>query len=383
MNSTHLVQLGPLVDILSGFAFDSERFGDTGDIPLVRIRDVMPGRSSTYYSGPYDPRYVVKQGDMLIGMDGEFNRARWQGAEALLNQRVCRIAPANGDLEARYLYHFLPSALKAIEAETPFVTVKHLSVKQLQDIRIPLPPLPEQRRIADILDKADALRAKRRAALAALAELNQSIFLEMFGDPATNPKGWPPATLGQLIEFVGGSQPPRDTFLFEPLPDTIRLVQIRDFRTDAFKTYIPKRLARRFFDQDDVMIGRYGPPVFQIFRGLSGSYNVALMKALPRDGVLKDFIYHLLQERRLHSYVEERSERTAGQSGVNLELLEKYRVYLPPIELQHEFSLRTSIVERVNAAQVGSAAEVGALFDSLQFRAFRGELNCPERCNDV
>ncbi|MBA3386233.1 MAG: hypothetical protein H0T95_06380 [Chthoniobacterales bacterium] len=146
----------------------------------------------------------------------------------------------------------------------------------------------EQRRIAEVLDRAEALRAKRRVALAQIDFLTQSLFFDLFGDPATNPKGWPKTTLGEIIEFVGGSQPPRETFTYEPSSDTVRLVQIRDFRTDAFKTLIPKELARRFFEADDVMIGRYGPPVFQILRGLSGSYNVAFMKALPRGEVLKD-----------------------------------------------------------------------------------------------
>lgn len=236
------------------------------------------------------------------------------------------------------------------------------------------PPLAEQKRIAEVLDRAEVLRAKRRAALAQLDALTQSLFLDLFGDPATNPKGWPKTSLGEIIEFVGGSQPPADTFTYEPSPDTIRLVQIRDFRTDAFKTYIPKNRARRFFEADDVMIGRYGPPVFQILRGLSGSYNVALMKALPRGEILKDFIFHLLQEERLHAFVVARSERTAGQSGVNLELLEKYPAYLPPISAQREFARRVTAVEALKTAQRASLAELDALFATLQHRAFRGEL---------
>jgi type I restriction enzyme S subunit len=249
-----------------------------------------------------------------------------------------------------------------------------VSIGNLKTIPVTVPPVAQQRRIAKVLDQAVELRVKRRSALAQIDSLTQSLFLELFGDPATNPKGWPQTTLGQIIEFVGGSQPARETFTYEPSPDTIRLVQIRDFKSDKFMTYIPRRLARRFFEKDDVMIGRYGPPVFQILRGLSGSYNVALMKALPRGRVLKDFIFHLLQEQRLHSFVVGRSERTAGQSGVNLELLEKYPAYLPPIELQREFARRVRAVERLKTAQRASLAEMDGLFATLQHRAFRGEL---------
>lgn len=122
------------------------------------------------------------------------------------------------------------------------------------------------------------------------------------------------------------------------------------------------------------MIGRYGPPVFQILRGLSGAYNVALMKAVPRDNVLKDFIFYLLQEKKLHNYVVANSERTTGQSGVNLELLEKYEAYLPPLALQEEFAKRIKQIEKLKADNTMALANHNALFASLQQQAFSGNL---------
>ena len=148
------------------------------------------------------------------------------------------------------------------------------------------------------------------------------------------PPNWKAEELGNVVEFVGGSQPPKETFQTEPFEGGVRLVQIRDFRTDKFPTFIPKNLARRHFDETDVMIGRYGPPVFQILRGLSGSYNVALMKASPKSAMSKDYLFHLLKEPRLHHHVVANSERTAGQSGVNLTLLEAIKIPLPPLTEQ-------------------------------------------------
>ena len=185
------VRLGDHATFLSGFAFKSSLFNENGQgLPIIRIRDVVRGYSDTFYSGRYEAKYVVRQGEYLIGMDGEFNLARWQSDQALLNQRVCKIDGLSKDLDRHYLAKFLPILLKKIEDETPFVTVKHLSVKKLNEAEIPLPPLAEQKRIAAILDAADALRAKRRETLAQLDTLLQSTFLDMFGDPVTNPKGW-------------------------------------------------------------------------------------------------------------------------------------------------------------------------------------------------
>jgi type I restriction enzyme S subunit len=241
-------------------------------------------------------------------------------------------------------------------------------------LQIPLPPLAEQKRIAAILDAADALRTKRREALAQLDALLQSTFLTLFGDPVTNPMGWERKTLGEIINFIGGSQPPKETFTYEPGPGKIRLVQIRDFKSDKFQTYIPEKLARRPFKEDDVMIARYGPPVFQILRGLSGSYNVALMKAEPIGPVEKLFIFHLLSQPKINAAVVAKSERTAGQTGVNLQFLNNYPAYLPPLPLQQKFAAIVESVERQKATQRAHLAELDALFAALQHRAFRGEL---------
>ncbi|WP_265661286.1 restriction endonuclease subunit S [Stutzerimonas stutzeri] len=196
-----LAKLDNHVDILSGFAFKSENFNDRGEgLPLVRIRDVVPGVSDTYYSGEYSSEFLLSDGDLLIGMDGDFNRARWNGGQALLNQRVCKVTAKGESLDQGYLYHFLPKALDKIHAETPAVTVKHLSVKGIRAIEIPLPPLPEQKRIAAILDKADAIRRKRQQAIQLADDFLRAVFLEMFGDPVTNPKGWIVRPLGELAK---------------------------------------------------------------------------------------------------------------------------------------------------------------------------------------
>lgn len=220
------------------------------------------------------------------------------------------------NLDASFLFWWLKCHRAQLELLGNGATFKEVSKAVVERIEIPLPPLDEQKRIAAILDQADELRRKRQRAIDRLNQLGQAIFQEMFGDPAENPFGFPAKPLGEIVEFVGGAQPAKSHFLYEDGPDRVRFVQIRDFRTDKYPTFVPKALAKRPFLETDVMIGRYGPPVFQIFRGLSGTYNVALMKAKPKLHMNSDFIFYLLQEHRLHSYVVANSERTAGQSGL-------------------------------------------------------------------
>ena len=129
-------------------------------------------------------------------------------------------------------------------------------------------------------------------------------------------KGWKQVTLGDIALFQGGSQPPLSVFSSQKKAGYIRLVQIRDYKTDKYATYIPEKLAKRFCKQDDIMIGRYGPPIFQILRGIEGAYNVALIKALPQ-GVDKEFLYHTLKREDLFEYIDLLSRRTSGQTGVD------------------------------------------------------------------
>lgn len=188
-----------------GYAFDSAKFSDSEGIPLIRIRDVVRGFSETYTTETCGAEYIVNDGDMLIGMDGEFNIAHWKGGKAYLNQRVCRLIPSN-EVDALYLYYFMPKALKAIEDKTPFVTVKHLSAKELNKVVVPMPSLDEQNKIAISLQKVDELIVLRKEQLAKLDQLVKSRFIELFGDPEHNEKEIPTLPMTELCEIIDGDR---------------------------------------------------------------------------------------------------------------------------------------------------------------------------------
>ena len=193
--------LPDICKIQYGYAFDSSKFSDSEGTPLVRIRDVVRGYSETYTTEECDNEYIVQNGDMLIGMDGEFNIARWNGGKAYLNQRVCRLIPTE-EVDSMYLYYFMPKALKSIEEKTPFVTVKHLSAKELNKIMVPTPSISEQKKISKILQNVDNLIANRNYQLSKLDELVKSRFIELFGDPETNPYGWKQTTVGEVCSSI-------------------------------------------------------------------------------------------------------------------------------------------------------------------------------------
>lgn len=174
-------RLADICDIQYGYAFDSKCFTEDSSYPqLVRIRDVKRGYSETYYSGNYPEEYILSEGDLLIGMDGEFNIARWKCSGALLNQRVCKLTTKVGTNE-EYLRFAMLKSLKEIEQRTAFVTVKHLSAKELNKLELDVPELTKQDKIADTLSRLERVIEAQKEELEKLDELIKARFVEMFG----------------------------------------------------------------------------------------------------------------------------------------------------------------------------------------------------------
>lgn len=165
--------------ITNGAPFDSSLFTTSSGMPLARIRDVLTGETSTFYTGPYQDEHVIRHGDLLVGMDGDFNSAFWGNQIALLNQRVCKLSPEPRYYDKRLLAYVLPGYLAAINANTPSVTVKHLSSRTIGEIDLPLPPRNEQTRIVEKLEELlgdlDAGVTELKAAQKKLTQYRQSL----------------------------------------------------------------------------------------------------------------------------------------------------------------------------------------------------------------
>ncbi|MGR2928870.1 restriction endonuclease subunit S [Acidithiobacillus ferriphilus] len=203
------VQLAEVATILNGAPFDSALFSTTEGMPLIRIRDVTTGQTNTYYTGAYEDAYLVQQGDLLVGMDGDFNSGFWGSKAALLNQRVCKISPVESFYDKRLLAFTLPGYLAAINANTPSVTVKHLSSKTIGEIGFPLPPRAEQTRIVakleELLSDLDVGVAELKAAQKKLGQYRQSLLKAAVEGALT--AGWrnqnrPTETGAQLLERI-------------------------------------------------------------------------------------------------------------------------------------------------------------------------------------
>ena len=184
MSTWTIRRVGDMARLINGHPFDSDDFTATGDVPLVRIRDITAADFETYvpqHTVPQDK--VLKDGDVVIGMDGDFNVIRWRRGTAALNQRVCALRDT-GVSDLRFLAYALPDHLKVINDLTYSTTVKHLSSGQVTGLRITAPDRDDQGRIADYLDREtatiDALIEKQRLLMARLKERMDVFWRELY-----------------------------------------------------------------------------------------------------------------------------------------------------------------------------------------------------------
>jgi len=192
--------LGELAEFINGAAFKPTDWEDDG-ARIIRIQNLTdPSKPFNRTNRSVANKLRVQPGDLLVSWSATLGVFEWAGPdEGLLNQHIFRVVPDCGRVHKAYLRHMLHGALDDMERHLHGATMKHVNRGEFLSTRIPLPPLDEQRRIAAILDHADALRTKRREALAHLDDLTHSIFLDMFGDPASNPNGYRRVVLGDVV----------------------------------------------------------------------------------------------------------------------------------------------------------------------------------------
>lgn len=176
-----LVKLKEIIKILSGYPFSSQNFSETEGFPIIRIRDIKTNGTETKFKGEYKHEFIVKNGDLIIGMDGDFNHILWGGGDALLNQRICKIYDYQNCLK-EYIYEIIRKPLKIIWENTPYTTVKHISIKQILDITIPLPPIEIQKEIVNKLMTNQKIIAESKKKIEELERKNTLEIKEIWGE---------------------------------------------------------------------------------------------------------------------------------------------------------------------------------------------------------
>lgn len=362
-----------------GYPFDSKRFSDKEGFPLIRIRDVVRGHTETFTTESCNDEYIVKKGDILIGMDGMFNVAKWKGNTAYLNQRVCKIEP-NSSIVADYLFYYLPCALKKIENKTAFVTVKHLKAKQLNSILIPCPPVKEQKRIAQILDLLFYLICQKKKQLNYLDELVKSRFIEMFGDPQSNCYNWKIVPLKDVM--VGGAL---NGYFTKPqnydIEGNVGVICVSDVVNRKYTNV--NALRRAFASEKDLQkyCVKYGDMLFcRSSLVKEGIGKASIIPPHTENDIL--FECHVIKitldmSRVIPEYLQAlsitdffriqviRQSKTATMTTIGQKDIASVNILLPPMELQKRFTEFSAQIDKSKLAVQKSLDELEILKKSL------------------
>ena len=335
---------------------------------------------------------LVAKGSLLIAMYGAtVGEVSQLTFDATTNQAICNILPDENICDVNYLYRFL-------EASKPYLLSRRVGGGQpnisqgiIKDLEIPLPPLSEQRRIASILDKADELRQKRQQAIGKLDQLLQATFIDMFGDPVSNPKKWKVKQLKDLsIKIHSGNTPKggSENYVDEGIiflrsqnvwKNKIILDDVAyiDSETHA-------KMAKSSIKHEDILMTKTGRINTEnsslgraaIYLGEDDSANINGHVYLIRlkEGFNKYFILNILTLPDYYEYIRSVCVGGIDKRQLNKEHLENFPIILPPSELQQKYSEIVKSIETQKPILYKQLEVQENLFRALQKKAFSGTL---------
>ncbi len=375
-------------------------FSDDG-IGFLRVQNVIGGSVNFQYGTLFIEENVHQElrrsqilpGDILLSIAGTIGRTGVVPAHAPAlncNQALAIIRP-DVKVFRPFLRHWLESANAQLQMRGATVTgtIQNLSLAQVGGLLVPLPPLPEQRRIAAILDQADALRVKRRAALAQLDNLTQSIFIEMFGDPITNDMSWPS---GAVSDFVAGFESGKSIVADDEdeSDSPYRVLKISAVTSLEYKPKYSKAIPSDYTPPLSHIV-RKGDLLFSRANTTELIGATAFVNETPDNLLLPDklwrfiwfdkpratplYVRHLFQQAKFRHEIGIRASGSSGSmQNISQPKVLSIQVGHPPLKLQQTFSKRVEAIEAIKDSHSAALTQLNTLFASLQHRAFRGEL---------
>ncbi|MGB9940216.1 restriction endonuclease subunit S [Methanosarcina sp.] len=395
MSAWPAIELGKVAEIAAGGSApqNSDDFGNVGT-PFVRAGSLKPLTEGAVESSlKLLSEDVAKKhrlrlfpaGSVLFAKSGMSATKglvyRLNSPAYVVNHLAAIISGPN--LDSDYLRHclqvFSPTCLIQDEA------YPSIRLSDIASMKIPLPPLGEQKLITDILDRVEALRTKRLAALTRLDELVEAIFIDMFGDPVTNSKRWPIKSLGEVAQRITKGESPKwqgfdyqeDGALFVT-SENVRLGEI-DL---SCPKYIPlefhKKLNRSELKRGDLLVNLVGASIGRscVFPGFEKPANVNQavgVITLKSEAINITFIVGLLTSQKGQKLLLD-NKVEAARANISLTNLRELKIPFPPLSLQREFARHIEAIDKLKQVHKTSLAKLDELFASLQYRAFRGEL---------
>ncbi|MEU6958300.1 restriction endonuclease subunit S [Streptomyces chrestomyceticus] len=329
---------------------------------------------------------LSRAGDIVLGIRASIGAKVLSDGEYCLGRGVAALR-AGANVDSRFLWNWLTFNASKLAAKGKGATFKQVNREDIGQMPFPIIALQDQRRIAQLLDHIEILRAKRRQALSLIDDLAQSAFLDMFGDPRDNPNGWPMDSLANLADSddrinYGVIQPGDNVSGGVPL---VRVGDLRDGYVDrsAIKTIDPAieaKYARSRLKGNEILVGCVGSigSVALVADSDIGSNIARAVARIPiSSNPLREYTAEYLRTTSVQRYFTGEL-RTVAQPTLNIKQLAETAVMIPPTKLQEDFALRIAAIRKHKQVHLRHLTLVDTLFTSLEYRAFHGELSANE-----
>jgi type I restriction enzyme S subunit len=349
------VQLGDIISLSKGKKH--EPIGN-GKNRYINIENLHNSANSLFTNE--EGTFVVED-DLIIAWDGAHAGKVGVGFVGVIGSTLARMRIKSPDVSPRYLFWYLESINEWIKSQRTGATIPHVNGNSLKEIQIPLPPLSTQKRIAEILDAADALRRKDQELLKKYDELAQAIFIDMFGDPVKNEKGWEVRKLGTVSNMKAGNFISASE-IYTDIDDGLYPC----YGGNGLRGFVKSHT----HNGDYILIGRQG--------ALCGNVKIATGKfhatehavvCSPKIEYNVLWLYFLLGNLNLNKY-----SSGAAQPGLNVSTLVNIDLIFAPIKFQNQFAEKLKSIEIQFEKIKGNLLNSNKLFNSLIQKAFKGEL---------
>lgn len=370
-------RLGDIATYINGYAFKPSDWSNVG-VPIIRIQD-LTGNSyqANRYSGEYIKKYEVLPGDVLISWSASLGVYVWSGEKAVLNQHIFKVVFDKCDVDKSFFVHQVRNILEKAEMATHGATMKHLTKPVFDALPFYLPPLEEQQKISAVLDKVSDLIAKRQAQLDKLDLLVKARFVEMFGDPVSNPKGWPKVALSDLADVrIGpfGSLLHKEDYIEDGCP-LVNPSHIVDGKIVADKKFtVPKdkyeEMEPYHLRIGDVVMGRRGEmgrcAVVWDSGLLCGTGSLIIR---PKSDVTADYIQKIISFPSFKRTIE---DMAVGQTmpNLNVPIVSSFQIIKPPVEIQKKYYELVERVEKIRSSTKDSLRRLETLKKALMQEYF-------------
>jgi type I restriction enzyme S subunit len=370
-------KLGKVAEYINGKAFKPSEWAESG-LPIVRIQNLNGNENYNFYDGEIEEKYLIHKGDILISWSASLDVYKWDKEEAVLNQHIFKTKINNKLITDDYFYYTIKKALVKILSNLHGSTMQHITKGRFENIDILLPPLPQQEKIVKVLDNSSSLIEQQKQLIEKYDVFLKSKFIEMFGDPITNPMGWKKTTCIQVADCIvpGRDKPKSFSGTYMPWITTGDLVDKKAISHSNSNLMLSKEeveeVRAKIIPENSIVFTCVGDLGIVSITKKPIVINQQLHSFQCKEDVVNN--YFLMFNISMQKQYMYKMATSTTVPYMNKTTCNNIPTILPPIELQNKFASIVEKVEAIKEKETQKLNHLETLHVSLMGKAFKGEI---------